>query len=216
MAKMIGRGKSYLVWLLGFIFTFLFGTGTGKAERPQMKYGIRPQPEIMKPLDNLIQPKYGVMVQPKYGVRPNPDLIAPDLIAQDLIAQDLEAQGFVTMKKKEVRNLIQCYLADKSSAAKKRVALRKLKTLKRMPIKYVGIRRNRTNKLVKMIVKKRKKLKSQGADPREISKLDVSLKRAQKSFSLYKKLEDELRAEAARRKQLKSAPKVSPKISPKN
>ena len=206
MAKMIGRGKSYLVWLLGLIFTFLFGTGTGKAERPQMKYGIRPRPDIVKPLDNLIQPKYGVMVQPKYGIRPNPDFIT----------QDLVAQGFVTMKKNEVRKLIQCYLADKSSAAEKRVALRKLKTLKRMPIKYVGMRRNRTNKLVKMIVQKRKKLKSQGASPQEIAKMDVSLKKAQKSFRLYKKLEDELRAEATRRKKLKTSPKVSPKASPKN
>ncbi len=66
---MISRSKSFLVWILGFLFTFIFGTSTGRTERPQMKYGIKPPPDLIKPL----QPVKPILVQPMYGIRPRPD-----------------------------------------------------------------------------------------------------------------------------------------------
>lgn len=73
MARIIGRSTSWLVWILGFLLSFLFGTKRASAQRAQLKYGIIHRPSVdgqpRMPLKPVPTPP---RAQAKYGVRPSP------------------------------------------------------------------------------------------------------------------------------------------------
>jgi len=49
MAAMIGKGKSWLWWLAGFLCALVFGKSATAAEPATEKYGVRPRPPIEVP-----------------------------------------------------------------------------------------------------------------------------------------------------------------------
>ena len=161
MAKMVGRSKSFLLWLLGFIFTFFLGTNAGKAQKPQMKYGIIPRPDLIKPLDGVMQPKYGVAIQPKYGVMPNPGFVGKDL---------------VNLSQKEVTELIGKYKADKGSSAQKKATVKRLTELRSIALPQLRSDTKTSKKKIAKLRAEHKKLKQKGASAKSLVPIEKKIK----------------------------------------
>ena len=102
---MIGRGKSYIVWLLGFIFAFFFGSGTALAQSSQTNDKKLDSRSLIKQMieaqrdKNKQKPQWQVRprIQYKYGIRPRPiiDGDHPVLKRSDMAGENFRANLYL-------------------------------------------------------------------------------------------------------------------------
>ena len=173
---MINRSKSFLVWILGFLFTFIFGASTGRTQRPQMKYGIKPPPDLIKPADDLI-------AQPMYGIRPRPVDFKP--LEQDFIKQQ-------KLVNKRINQQIEVYARQKNSKKFREAAFIKLRKEGKKAIELVDLKIKKLNERNASLSKVIENLEARGLEGHKLTEMKKRLGQRKDKCLLLQELKDRL------------------------